>query len=262
MASTLSFILCGELLEAIEKRALACKNFLAGRRQGEPLRSINLGEGFDAAASRRPFDRETIAPYLVDIQFTFQSKSLDAFSAALADMPQRPESARWNSAQLFAELSPGRDFRVLARGELSFWNGPCAEISTAPERTARMHQENRQLSISAPIHQDSGTRGRHRGGLQAARDDASQFLCEPQRGRQTRVAHKLHRLLFVDRPSFRALVEHGDKVPIDDQGLAGSFVAIRLFEPRSELLRDHIAGTVNERPGLLAIIADGSADEL
>ena len=66
----------------------------------------------------------------------------------------------------------------------------------------------------------------------------------------------------MDPPSFRALVEHGDKVPIDDQGLAGSFVAIRLFEPRSELLLDHIAGTVNERPGLLAIIADGSADEL
>ncbi len=66
----------------------------------------------------------------------------------------------------------------------------------------------------------------------------------------------------MDRPSFRAHVEHGDKVPIDDQGLVGSFVAIRLLEPRSELLLDHIAGPMNERPGLLAIIADGAADEL
>ena len=132
----------GEAFEAVQQRNLACQYFLSGERKIEPCGTVDFGNLHHATAAPRPLDRDHIAAHCARIEIALQCKGVDKFSGTLTYLSERNESAVRLDAKLFLEFAPRRGFRILGCVEFPFGDGPCSEISIAPEESAWMNEKH------------------------------------------------------------------------------------------------------------------------
>src|SRR6266516_2927344 len=107
-----------------EQRALRRIDLLEGHRDREPLGAVDL-------------------------------------ATALRDRRQRDERALGSTAGLLLELAPRGRQRLLFRRKLTLGNRPGPFVFPRPERTARVHQENLELTVLQAKHQETGALPRH-----------------------------------------------------------------------------------------------------
>jgi hypothetical protein len=108
-----------------------------------------------------PLDRDFVTAHGADIESTFQRVGQNQFAATLAHLTQRPERTGRFDTEFLGEFPARCGFRVFAVVQFPFRNRPCAEIAGAPERPARMDEENDKASVAMTIHQDAGAYGCH-----------------------------------------------------------------------------------------------------
>jgi len=152
----------GEAFKAVQQRNLARQNLLSGERKIEPASAVDFGNLHHATAAPRPFDRDHIAAHRVHIEIALQCEGADKFSGTLTYLAERKERTVRLGAKLFLEFAPRRDFRILARVEFPFGDGPGSEISIAPEKSTGMNEKDVQAIAAVAVHQDACAHDRHR----------------------------------------------------------------------------------------------------
>ena len=97
---------------------LAC---LGGR---EPSRSVNLREGANLTAPRRPFHFESIGGERLGIKISRNRPSSDTLAARLGDLTQGLELAFGSVTGLLSKLALGGGERIFALGVLALGDRP------------------------------------------------------------------------------------------------------------------------------------------
>ena len=82
----------------------------------------------------------------LDIEI-FEREAIDLLAAALANAPERDQSAGRHDAELLGELASRRRLRILAGVAFTFGYCPGAIVLVAPERAAGMDQQHQQFAI-------------------------------------------------------------------------------------------------------------------
>src|SRR5947209_8179697 len=144
-----------------EQRALRRIELPERYRDREPLGAVDLGEFLTLAGLGRPFERERIAAELRRIAVTLHRPGVDDLATALRDRCQRDERALSPTAGLLLELAPRGRHGLLFRWRLTLGNRPGPFVFPRPERTARVHQENLELTVLQAKHQETGALPRH-----------------------------------------------------------------------------------------------------
>src|SRR6266567_1253815 len=144
-----------------EQRALRRIDLLEDHRDREPLGAVDLGEFLTLAGLGRPFERERVAAELRRVTVAFHRPGVDDLATALRDRRQRDERALGSTAGLLLELAPRGRERLLFRWKLTLGNRPGPFVFPRPERTARVHQENLELTVLRANHQETGALPRH-----------------------------------------------------------------------------------------------------
>lgn len=150
-----------QAFELIEEGSLAWEDLLPGLEQREPGGSVHLGERGLPAGMGRVLHREGVAPGRLGVAVAFDRPGVDDLAAGLLDRFERAELSLDSEARFFLEFPPGGIQRGFVR-KFAFGNRPRAEVFASPEGTAGMDEEHLDLSLSYPVHQQSGAlSGRH-----------------------------------------------------------------------------------------------------
>src|SRR6266567_1273906 len=144
-----------------EQCALRRIDLLEGHRDREPLGPVDLGEFLTLAGLGRPLEREHVAAELRRVTVAFHCPGVDHLAAALRDRCQRDERTLSPAAGFLLELALRGRQRLLFRWKLTLGHRPGPCVFPRPERTARVHQENLELTVLQAKHQETGALPRH-----------------------------------------------------------------------------------------------------
>src|SRR5262245_52371085 len=141
--------------------ALPFENLVACPLRREPFCAVDLGEGRQAAAPRRPFKLERVGLEHGRIEVAFDRKGRHDLAAPLNDFAERHERTARLHAGLLLEFPDRYRERILCGRILSLRDRPGAKIFASPERAARVHEQELEARFATPVHQDASASLRH-----------------------------------------------------------------------------------------------------
>src|SRR5580658_9952998 len=131
-----------ELLELIEKNALAFVDLLARFGEREPRSAVDLRKNLLAARARRPFEGEAVAAQRRRINIAFGRPGMHDLAAGLLDRAQRLQGIGHGEPRFFGKFELRACQQILPRPCFALGNRPGARILAGPERSSRVNEEH------------------------------------------------------------------------------------------------------------------------
>lgn len=108
----------------------------------EPGRPVDFGIVAEAAAQRRPFEREAVADDRGGVEIGLDREGFHPFAAALADPAQGQERSFKPDPELLLELTPGASVEGFAGPDETLRNAPGALVAARPIGAAEMGEQH------------------------------------------------------------------------------------------------------------------------
>jgi len=124
VASLDTILLPDSIEKSVNERRLCMQKPLARLGGGEPSRPVNLREGSNLTAPRRPFHFESIGGEGLGIKISRNRPSSDTLAARLGDLTQGLERAFGFVTGLLSKFAFGGCERIFALGALALGDRP------------------------------------------------------------------------------------------------------------------------------------------
>src|SRR5215469_3754939 len=149
-------------MEAINQLELGRRHLRLRLLVRKKLRLVDLGKLLPLAGSRRPFERERVAPHRRRIAIALERPRVHDLPALVFDRAERSKvSARFDAGFLLELSLRSRKF-IFARLDFSLRDEPGALVLSSPERTSQVDQQHLELIVTDPVHQQACAVLRHR----------------------------------------------------------------------------------------------------
>ena len=149
------------LHQAFEERMLRQFQAFPGHRKPEEARLVNLGEIAPLPGPWRPFELKPVAlDRLTVIPVPFKGPRMDSLAPFLPDGSQLDERPERLDTHLLLKFPDGGVKGLFSGLEFALGNCPDVVVAMRKPRATRMGDEDLQLAITKPVHQQPRTHAR------------------------------------------------------------------------------------------------------
>src|SRR5689334_10897468 len=141
--------------QLVQERSLPLQDPDPSLGQRKPLGAVDLGKFAHLPRPRRPLQLEHAAADRGRVAVSLDRPGVDDLARFLAHRRERDEFALELQARLLPQLALRRGERILHFPDLALRDSPRARVLLRPERSARMREQDLEISVADAVDQDS-----------------------------------------------------------------------------------------------------------